>query len=82
MNQYKVRNDAFLSMYMNFKSKTLINRIFFFVFQAKIQSPSGAPSTNPFLSSPTESGNEAIVDLFSSALASTTQVQIIIIIYY
>ncbi|XP_053593651.1 phosphatidylinositol-binding clathrin assembly protein LAP isoform X4 [Microplitis demolitor] len=44
-------------------------------YKAKIQSPSGAPSTNPFLSSPTESGNEAIVDLFSSALASTTQVQ-------
>ncbi|XP_057323219.1 phosphatidylinositol-binding clathrin assembly protein isoform X2 [Microplitis mediator] len=44
-------------------------------YKAKIQSPSGVPNTNPFLSSPTESGNEAIVDLFSSALASTTQVQ-------
>ncbi|XP_074114872.1 phosphatidylinositol-binding clathrin assembly protein lap isoform X3 [Cotesia typhae] len=44
-------------------------------YKAKIQSPSGAPSTNPFLSSPTNSGNEAIVDLFNSALTTNSQVQ-------
>ncbi|KAH0540213.1 hypothetical protein KQX54_014564, partial [Cotesia glomerata] len=43
-------------------------------YKAKIQSPSGAPSTNPFLSSPINSGNEVIVDLFNSALTTNSQV--------
>lgn len=44
-------------------------------YKSKIQSPSGGPSTNPFLSSPTGSGNQPIVDLFSSATAAETQSQ-------
>ncbi|XP_015122650.1 phosphatidylinositol-binding clathrin assembly protein LAP isoform X15 [Diachasma alloeum] len=41
-------------------------------YKAKVQSPSGGPSTNPFLASPT-GGNQPIVDLFSSASANEAQ---------
>ncbi|XP_017763652.1 PREDICTED: phosphatidylinositol-binding clathrin assembly protein LAP isoform X9 [Eufriesea mexicana] len=42
-------------------------------YKAKVQSPSGGPSTNPFLSSPTNNANQPIVDLFGapSSTAST-----------
>ncbi|KAK0081048.1 hypothetical protein PV326_007876 [Microctonus aethiopoides] len=42
--------------------------------EAKVQSPTGL-STNPFLSSPTGSGNQPIVDLFNSASAHDSQPQ-------
>ncbi|XP_012175050.1 phosphatidylinositol-binding clathrin assembly protein LAP isoform X18 [Bombus affinis] len=41
-------------------------------YKAKVQSPSGGPSTNPFLSSPTNNANQPIVDLFSSPSTTTT----------
>ncbi|XP_043281066.1 phosphatidylinositol-binding clathrin assembly protein LAP isoform X14 [Venturia canescens] len=44
-------------------------------YKAKVQSPSGGPSTNPFLSSPTGSGNQPIVDLFGSAPTTDSQSQ-------
>ncbi|XP_015585676.1 phosphatidylinositol-binding clathrin assembly protein unc-11 isoform X3 [Cephus cinctus] len=44
-------------------------------YKAKVQSPSGGPSTNPFLSSPTNNANQPIVDLFSAAPANDTQPQ-------
>ncbi|XP_043484203.1 phosphatidylinositol-binding clathrin assembly protein LAP isoform X3 [Leptopilina heterotoma] len=34
-------------------------------YKAKVQSPTGGPSTNPFLSSPTNNVNQPIVDLFA-----------------
>lgn len=38
------------------------------ILQAKVQSPSSSgPSTNPFLSSPTNNANQPIVDLFGAA---------------
>lgn len=37
-----------------------------------MQSPSSGPSTNPFLSSPTNNANQPIVDLFSSPSTTTT----------
>ncbi|XP_043797057.1 phosphatidylinositol-binding clathrin assembly protein LAP isoform X12 [Apis laboriosa] len=42
-------------------------------YKAKVQSPSSGPSTNPFLSSPTNNANQPIVDLFgaSSTITST-----------
>ncbi|KAK0168758.1 hypothetical protein PV327_002528 [Microctonus hyperodae] len=43
-------------------------------YKAKVQSPTGL-STNPFLSSPTGSGNQPIVDLFNSASAHDSQPQ-------
>lgn len=36
-----------------------------------MQSPSGGPSTNPFLSSPTNNANQPIVDLFSAPSGTT-----------
>ncbi|XP_032686914.1 phosphatidylinositol-binding clathrin assembly protein LAP isoform X13 [Odontomachus brunneus] len=44
-------------------------------YKAKVQSPSGGPSTNPFLSSPTNNANQPIVDLFGAAPASDSQPQ-------
>ncbi|XP_014482544.1 PREDICTED: phosphatidylinositol-binding clathrin assembly protein LAP isoform X11 [Dinoponera quadriceps] len=44
-------------------------------YKAKVQSPSGGPSTNPFLSSPTNNANQPIVDLFGAAPASENQQQ-------
>lgn len=44
-----------------------------FNLQAKVQSPSSGPSTNPFLSSPTNNANQPIVDLFGAAPASDNQ---------
>lgn len=44
-------------------------------YKAKVQSPSGGPSTNPFLSSPTNNANQPIVDLFSAAPATDSQPQ-------
>ncbi|XP_048513081.1 phosphatidylinositol-binding clathrin assembly protein LAP isoform X12 [Athalia rosae] len=44
-------------------------------YKAKVQSPSGGPSTNPFLSSPTNNSNQPIVDLFSAAPATDNQAQ-------
>ncbi|CAL7942345.1 unnamed protein product [Xylocopa violacea] len=41
-------------------------------YKAKVQSPSGGPSTNPFLSSPTNNANQPIVDLFGAPSATTT----------
>ncbi|XP_043603241.1 phosphatidylinositol-binding clathrin assembly protein LAP isoform X21 [Bombus pyrosoma] len=41
-------------------------------YKAKVQSPSSGPSTNPFLSSPTNNANQPIVDLFSSPSTTTT----------
>ncbi|XP_043517449.1 phosphatidylinositol-binding clathrin assembly protein LAP isoform X3 [Frieseomelitta varia] len=41
-------------------------------YKAKVQSPSGGPSTNPFLSSPTNNANQPIVDLFSAPSTTTT----------
>ncbi|XP_006563897.1 phosphatidylinositol-binding clathrin assembly protein LAP isoform X17 [Apis mellifera] len=35
-------------------------------YKAKVQSPSSGPSTNPFLSSPTNNANQPIVDLFGA----------------
>lgn len=49
--------------------------------QAKVQSPSGGPSTNPFLSSPTNNANQPIVDLFGAVPASDNQ-QVHIRIFY
>ncbi|XP_068986469.1 phosphatidylinositol-binding clathrin assembly protein LAP isoform X34 [Bombus flavifrons] len=40
-------------------------------YKAKVQSPSSGPSTNPFLSSPTNNANQPIVDLFSSPSTTT-----------
>ncbi|XP_051162116.1 phosphatidylinositol-binding clathrin assembly protein LAP isoform X4 [Leptopilina boulardi] len=34
-------------------------------YKAKVQSPTGGPSTNPFLSSPTNNASQPIVDLFA-----------------
>ncbi|XP_066582305.1 phosphatidylinositol-binding clathrin assembly protein unc-11 isoform X1 [Prorops nasuta] len=42
-------------------------------YKAKVQSPSGGPSTNPFLSSPTNNANQPIVDLFGAASAADGQ---------
>nr|XP_012144797.1 PREDICTED: phosphatidylinositol-binding clathrin assembly protein LAP isoform X6 [Megachile rotundata] len=39
-------------------------------YKAKVQSPSGGPSTNPFLSSPTNNANQPIVDLFGAPSAT------------
>ncbi|XP_046601349.1 phosphatidylinositol-binding clathrin assembly protein LAP isoform X11 [Neodiprion lecontei] len=44
-------------------------------YKAKVQSPSGGPSTNPFLSSPTNNAGQPIVDLFSSAPVTDNQAQ-------
>ncbi|XP_046752291.1 phosphatidylinositol-binding clathrin assembly protein unc-11 isoform X9 [Diprion similis] len=44
-------------------------------YKAKVQSPSGGPSTNPFLSSPTNNAGQPIVDLFSSAPVTDNQSQ-------
>ncbi|EFN85867.1 Phosphatidylinositol-binding clathrin assembly protein LAP [Harpegnathos saltator] len=44
-------------------------------YKAKVQSPSGGPSTNPFLSSPTNNANQPIVDLFGAVPASDSQPQ-------
>ncbi|XP_026673721.1 phosphatidylinositol-binding clathrin assembly protein LAP isoform X10 [Ceratina calcarata] len=46
-------------------------------YKAKVQSPSGGPSTNPFLSSPTNNANQPIVDLFGapSTAAATAEGQ-------
>lgn len=44
-------------------------------YKAKVQSPPGGPSTNPFLSSPTNNVNQPIVDLFSAAPAADGQSQ-------
>lgn len=46
-------------------------------YKAKVQSPSGGPSTNPFLSSPTNNANQPIVDLFGapSTAAATAESQ-------
>ncbi|XP_032454648.1 phosphatidylinositol-binding clathrin assembly protein LAP isoform X32 [Nasonia vitripennis] len=41
--------------------------------QAKVQSPTGGPSTNPFLSSPTNNASQPIVDLFGGAPATDGQ---------
>ncbi|XP_076757811.1 phosphatidylinositol-binding clathrin assembly protein lap isoform X9 [Xylocopa sonorina] len=41
-------------------------------YKAKVQSPSSGPSTNPFLSSPTNNANQPIVDLFGAPSATTT----------
>ncbi|XP_076300449.1 phosphatidylinositol-binding clathrin assembly protein lap isoform X24 [Lasioglossum baleicum] len=38
-------------------------------YKAKVQSPSGGPSTNPFLSSPTNNADQPIVDLFGAPQA-------------
>lgn len=39
------------------------------MLQAKVQSPTGGASTNPFLSSPTNNASQPIVDLFGGAAA-------------
>ncbi|XP_046145088.1 phosphatidylinositol-binding clathrin assembly protein isoform X13 [Osmia bicornis bicornis] len=39
-------------------------------YKAKVQSPSSGPSTNPFLSSPTNNANQPIVDLFGASSAT------------
>lgn len=44
-------------------------------YKAKVQSPSGGPSTNPFLSSPTNNANQPIVDLFGAAPSADSQPQ-------
>ncbi|XP_023290473.1 phosphatidylinositol-binding clathrin assembly protein unc-11 [Orussus abietinus] len=45
-------------------------------YKAKVQSPSSSgPSTNPFLSSPTNNANQPIVDLFGAAPATDGQSQ-------
>ncbi|XP_076651944.1 phosphatidylinositol-binding clathrin assembly protein lap isoform X6 [Halictus rubicundus] len=41
-------------------------------YKAKVQSPSGGPSTNPFLSSPTNNADQPIVDLFGAPTAGAT----------
>lgn len=41
-------------------------------YKAKVQSPSGGPSTNPFLSSPTNNAEQPIVDLFGAPAAGAT----------
>lgn len=41
-------------------------------YKAKVQSPSGGPSTNPFLSSPTNNADQPIVDLFGAPAAGAT----------
>ncbi|XP_058804173.1 phosphatidylinositol-binding clathrin assembly protein unc-11-like [Phymastichus coffea] len=41
--------------------------------QAKVQSPTNAASTNPFLSSPAHAAGQPIVDLFGSAPAADSQ---------
>uniref|UniRef100_V9I823 Phosphatidylinositol-binding clathrin assembly protein LAP n=1 Tax=Apis cerana TaxID=7461 RepID=V9I823_APICE len=40
-------------------------------YKAKVQSPSSGPSTNPFLSSPTNNANQPIVDLFGASSTIT-----------
>lgn len=53
-----------------------------------MQSPSSGPSTNPFLSSPTNNANQPIVDLFgASSTITNTESQVtknifIIIIFF
>ncbi|XP_011498204.1 PREDICTED: phosphatidylinositol-binding clathrin assembly protein LAP isoform X6 [Ceratosolen solmsi marchali] len=42
-------------------------------YKAKVQSPTGGPSTNPFLSSPTNNVNQPIVDLFGGASTTDSQ---------
>ncbi|KAJ8678711.1 hypothetical protein QAD02_014498, partial [Eretmocerus hayati] len=42
-------------------------------YKAKVQSPTGAPGTNPFLSSPTNNVTQPIVDLFGAASAMESQ---------
>lgn len=42
----------------------------YITFQAKVQSPSTGPSTNPFLSSPTNNADQPIVDLFGAPAAT------------
>ncbi|XP_032454652.1 phosphatidylinositol-binding clathrin assembly protein LAP isoform X37 [Nasonia vitripennis] len=42
-------------------------------YKAKVQSPTGGPSTNPFLSSPTNNASQPIVDLFGGAPATDGQ---------
>nr|XP_031846575.1 phosphatidylinositol-binding clathrin assembly protein isoform X5 [Nomia melanderi] len=41
-------------------------------YKAKVQSPSTGPSTNPFLSSPTNNADQPIVDLFGAPAATAT----------
>ncbi|CAK9803461.1 Phosphatidylinositol-binding clathrin assembly protein LAP [Anthophora quadrimaculata] len=41
-------------------------------YKAKVQSPSSGPSTNPFLSSPTNNANQPIVDLFGASSTTTS----------
>ncbi|XP_015433541.1 PREDICTED: phosphatidylinositol-binding clathrin assembly protein LAP isoform X1 [Dufourea novaeangliae] len=44
-------------------------------YKAKVQSPSTGPSTNPFLSSPTNNADQPIVDLFGAPTTGTNDSQ-------
>lgn len=44
-------------------------------YKAKVQSPSGGPSTNPFLSSPTNNADQPIVDLFGAPTSAAADSQ-------
>lgn len=41
-----------------------------------MQSPSGGPSTNPFLSSPTNNADQPIVDLFGAPTSAAADSQV------